>query len=159
MIIRAIDPGPVESAYVDWDGKKILNFGKFDNYRLPDDDGVGYKPKAIFIEFIASYGMPVGAEVFETAFWVGRFWERYVSGGYECNKVYRKNIKLHICGSPQAKDSNIITAIVDRFDPLRKYGKYGKGTDKNKGPFFGFSKDVWQAFAVALYALDGRADE
>lgn len=153
-LIRAIDPGPVESAYIDWDGEKIWNYGKIQNEHLFENSGLGYDPNPVFFEMVASYGMPVGVEVFETCFWIGRLWEWCVSNGYDCNKVYRKDVKLHLCGSVKAKDSNIITAIVDRFDPMREYGKYGKGTAKKQGPFFGFSKDIWQAFAVALYATD-----
>lgn len=161
MIIRAIDPGPGQSAFVDWDGDTICDFGIFDNNcHFPNI--VGFETAGIekvVIEMVACYGMPVGAEVFETAYWVGKFSEQYESAGIDVERIYRKDIKLHICGQPRARDANIITAIVDRFDPLRAYGKYGKGTKKNIGMFYGFSKDVWQAFAVALTAFDNIKEE
>ena len=150
-LIRAIDPGPVRSAYVDWDGDRIHNFGIFENmlsYHMIDD-----VPHTV-IEMIASYGMPVGRDVFETAFWIGRFWEQYTSRGCGCSLLYRKDVKMHLCGTNRAKDSNITTAIVDRFDPNREYGKYGKGTKNKPGMFYGFSKDVWAAFALALTYYD-----
>jgi hypothetical protein len=154
MIIRAIDPGPVRSAYVDWDGEKIHNFGIFENryeYTSVNDAG---PIEHVAIEMVASYGMPVGADVFETCVWIGRFWEIYLNAGKTCHKVYRKDVKMHLCGSTRAKDSNITAAIVDRFDPNREFGKHGKGTKSKPGMFYGFSKDVWAAMAVALTFYD-----
>lgn len=152
MKVFAIDPGPIKSAYVEWDGKKISMFDIQPNEwvlkQLRD-----LPPLYIVIEMIAGYGMPVGKDVFETAFWVGRFYEASC-GSLKRERIERRDIKLYFCGSARAKDSNIITALVDRFDPLRKFGKYGKGTKKNPGPFYGFSKDVWQAFALACYWCD-----
>lgn len=152
MIIRAIDPGPVQSAYIDWDGNQIHKFGIDDNRKIFFVDCLGVDKLAI--EMVASYGMAVGKDVFETVFWIGRFWERYIGYGLKCTKIYRKDVKMHLCGDTRAKDSNIITAIVDRFDPNREHGKYGKGTKKNPGMFYGFSKDIWAAFAVALTFYD-----
>ena len=74
MKIFAIDPGTTESGYALWDGAKILDFGKTGNENIKlhlatmDFDIAA-------IEMIASYGMPVGKEVFETAVWIGRFSE------------------------------------------------------------------------------------
>jgi len=154
MIIRAIDPGPIESAYCDWDGEKIWNCGIFQN-RHHHNDLDNVKPiKAVYIEMVGSYGMAVGSEVFETAFWVGRFWQQYIDLGIGCTKIYRRDVRLHLCHSARAGDTEVNTAIVDRFDPYRKFGKYSKGTSKSKGMFFGFSKDMWAAFAVALTAWD-----
>jgi hypothetical protein len=39
---------------------------------------------------------------------------------------------------------------VDRFDPDRVFGKFGKGTKKNPGPFFGFKDHIWDAGALAI---------
>ena len=61
-------------------------------------------------------------------------------------RLYRKDIKLHLCNSVKAKDSNIIQALKDRFGD--------KGTAKKKGYFYGFSKDIWQAMAVGVTYLD-----
>lgn len=146
-LIRAIDPGPIVSAFVDWDGLKIHKFGIFENI---DSQEMANEVPYVVIEMVASMGMAVGKDIFETAFWVGRFWEQYTSRGCGCSVLYRRDVKTHLCGTNRAKDSNIIAAIVDRFDPMRKYGKWGKGTKSNQGPLYGFTKDIWQAFAVAL---------
>jgi hypothetical protein len=143
MIILAIDPGNQESGYVIWNGKEIVEFGKCKNEHLKSD--VKYNKRdydLCAIEMVASYGMPVGATVFETCVWIGRFAEH----AHDVNLVYRKDVKMHLCGQTRAKDSNIIQALKDRFGE--------KGTKKNPGLTYGLSKDVWQAFALAVYFYD-----
>lgn len=146
-MIFSVDPGPVESAYVMLDSKlKPIEFGKLDNYDLVGKIAawnlLGEEQKDEFaIEMVASYGMPVGVEVFETVFWIGRFWEA------ACNfksttKIYRKDEKINLCGSMKAKDSNIRQALIDRFG--------GVGVKKNPGWFYGVSGDVWSAIAVGV---------
>lgn len=70
---------------------------------------------------IASYGMPVGKEVFDTCVWIGRFIEAF---DLEYEYVYRKDEKMNLCHSMKAKDSNIRQALIDRFGPV--------GTKNNK---------------------------
>jgi len=144
--ILAIDPGPVESAFVEWDGKEPLGFGIHKNEALvdilfSDDNGFG----AMVIEQVECYGMPVGKSIFETVFWSGIFWQACWFNKY---RVPRKEVKLHLCQQVRAKDSNVIQALVDRFAPYEK--NRGKGTSKNPGFFYGFKKDIWQAFALAV---------
>lgn len=152
--LLAIDPGNIESAYVVWDGKSILEKGKVKNEDLITKLSELSYIEHVTIEMVASYGMPVGETVFETCVWIGRFIQRCEEIGVNWNKAYRIKIKNHICHSSKAKDSNIIQALIDRFGDVHKYGKYSKGTKKNPGFFFGFSKDIWQAFAVAVYSYD-----
>jgi hypothetical protein len=93
---------------------------------------------------IASYGMPVGASVFETCVWIGRFIQRRKCPDFEY--IYRKEEKMNLCYSMKAKDSNIRQALIDRFGEV--------GTKKNQGFFYGFKKDIWAAFAVGVTYLD-----
>ena len=139
MIIFAIDPGTTESAFVRWNGEKILSIGK----QLNDDlvaYGTGDDINAI--EMIASYGMPVGKEVFETCVWIGRFMQAW--GGAEL--VYRKDVKMHLCGTTKAKDGNVRQALIDRLG--------APGTKKNPGATYGVSGDMWQALALAVTYYD-----
>ena len=64
----------------------------------------------------------------------------------------RMEVKKHLCHNHQAKDSNVIQALVDRF----AYGEpnRGKGTRKAPGFFYGFKADVWQSFALAVTYFD-----
>ena len=104
---------------------------------------------------IASYGMSVGQDIFETCVWVGRFQqvcESFGCYGLPCDLVYRRNVKLHLCHTSKAKDANITQALIDRFasgQPNR-----GKGTKADPGWFFGFKADIWAAYALAVYVSD-----
>jgi len=97
------------------------------------------------IEMIACYGMPVGNETFETCLWIGRFEEAF-NPSRDSLRCYRKDIKLHLCGTTRAKDPNVRQALIDRL------GK--PGTKKNPGPTYGVRSHVWSALAVAVYAAD-----
>lgn len=148
----AIDPGNTDSAYVviEDDTRRPVAFGK-----IPNDDLLGKLDMdlqfagRVVIEMVASYGMPVGADVFETCVWIGRFVER---SPMPPELVKRHPVKLHHCQSAKAKDSNIIQALVDRFAPGQP--NRGKGTKDAPGWFHGFHADVWQAYALAVYAAD-----
>ena len=160
--VIAIDPGSEESGYVivEKDSYRVLNKGK-----KPNEEVLGILIRTLFeasesleempevaIEMVASYGMPVGKEVFETCVWIGRFIE--VCNGFpvRLERIYRAEEKLAICKSPKANDATIRRALADRF----AYGEpnYGKGTKKKPGWFYGFSADVWQAYAVAVTYID-----
>lgn len=141
MPLIAIDPGNEYSAYVVADTKTLepIEFGKIPNEELVEMLK-GYNDCILVIEMVASYGMAVGKEVFETVFWIGRFWE----AGYKLSRhrLFRKDVKVNICGSMKAKDGNIRQALIDRFGIV--------GTKKNKGFFYGFKADIWQAYAVLV---------
>ena len=83
MRILAIDPGSVESGYVIMDGYKPIEFGKIRNTDLISkifnmDIDSEKRPEAMAVEMIASYGKPVGKDVFETCVWIGRFWQERI---------------------------------------------------------------------------------
>lgn len=158
-MILAIDPGNIQSAYcvIDKQTYKPLEFGKIDNEDLKTklkNDIKFYPIDAFAIEMIASYGMPVGKEVFDTCVWIGKFIE-----SFDCSLtdyIYRKDEKMNLCGSMKAKDSNIRQALIDRFATFDF--KNGKGTKKNQDFFYGFSKDVWAAYAVGVTWLDKQKE-
>lgn len=138
--IIGIDPGPRESAYVVWDGQRVVASGDHPNHELAKRLDSASCPVAC--EWIESFGMAVGREVFETVFAIGMF-SQHVEG---IRLVPRRNVKLHVCGSPRAKDGNIRQALIDRFGVV--------GTRKNPGPLFGISQHRWAALAVAVTAFD-----
>jgi hypothetical protein len=143
MKIFAIDPGPAEAAYVIWDGESILFKGKIPSSEiLAHLEYEQYECK-IVCEMIACYGMAVGAEVFETCVWIGRYLER-VGGNME--RITRGKVKMHLCHSMKAKDSNIRQALIDRFG--------APGRKASPGITFGLAGDMWAAFAVAVTHYD-----
>jgi hypothetical protein len=131
--VLAIDPGTVQSAFVYWDAndKAIIDKGI-----LPNGDMVSHiidsNADELVIEMVASYGMPVGKEVFETCVWIGRF---YQAAPCPVHLLYRREVKMFLCGNMRAKDTNIRQALLDML-----------GKDVCKG----VSKDVWAALAVAV---------
>lgn len=156
MPILAIDPGSTHSGYalIDPVTCRPLKVGK-----IPNDEVLALITFTTYdhlsVEMIASYGMAVGKEVFDTCVWIGRFVQRHkdrAAAGPECALVYRREVKLHHCQSSKAKDANIIQALIDRF----AYGEpnRGKGTKAAPGWFHGFAADIWQAYALAVLSAD-----
>jgi hypothetical protein len=157
MRILAIDPGNEESGYalIDSITCKPLDIGKISNHALRTkiinqefNSGVDH----VSIEMIKSYGMPVGATVFETCVWIGRYVEVVRDLFVDVDLVYRGDVKLHHCHSSKAKDSNVIQALIDRF--ASGVRNRGKGTVADPGWFYGFKADIWQAYALAVYTAD-----
>lgn len=137
--ILAIDPGPTRSAFVRWDGQRVIDAAWCDNEEVRDVIAMNRRKGPIAIEMIASYGMAVGADVFQTCVEIGRFVE--VAEG-NVSLVFRRDVKMHLCGSARAKDANIRQALLDRLGPA--------GTKKAPGPLYGVKSHIWAALAVAI---------
>jgi hypothetical protein len=154
--ILALDPGPTSTGWVDLhptDG--VLAHGHDDNYTVRQmlRDDIAHTHVAC--EQIASYGMAVGKDVFETCRWIGRFWE-LTEGIIHATwvPIERKAIKLHLCNSYRAKDANVRQALLDRF-PATGGGKTPQiGTKARPGPLHGVSGHAWAALGVAVTCRD-----
>ncbi len=148
--ILAIDPGTTRSAWVLYEDGVVLDHDLEPNERLmqrfrgemgwSDDDD----PDALVIEKVESFGMAVGAEVFETVFWSGRYAE--AAHPLPVHRIGRKAVKLHLCGTTQAKDPNIRAALIDRFG--------GPDSIRKGGALYGIHGDEWAALAVAVTWAD-----
>lgn len=151
MIILAVDPGTIESAFVvlETEDYTILDKGKVANAELIDLVKTGYFDM-LAIECFQSFGMPVGKEVFETAYYIGRLMQIAEDMGSKVRMVYRSDVKMHHCHTTRAKDINIRQAMLDRFG--------AQGTKKNPGKTYGISKDIWSALAIATYVADTMGD-
>lgn len=159
MRIIAIDPGPVESAFVIWDGEKIYNKGILPNRDMEYQCSYNFSIPLV-IEQVECYGMPVGKSIFETVYWTGRFCASYDTANMPkryAHRMSRKDVKMHLCQSMRAKDSNITQALVDRFAPFEK--NKGKGTKKEPGFFYGFKSDIWAAMALAVTYWDKNREK
>lgn len=158
MRILAIDPGPEESALVWYESKAARPVGWA---KMENDEALGSIDTSgamlMAIEMVASYGMPVGASVFETCVWAGRFIERWIRlHGVVPRRVYRKDAKLHLCGSARAKDSNVRQALIDRYGPSKEEAI---GRKASPGPLYGMKADCWAALAVAITAAETQLEE
>lgn len=152
--LLAIDPGTRQSAWIalDLNSRRPLGFGIEPNEELLGRLRRGATAfDLVVIEKVESFGMAVGAEVFETVFWSGRFAEAVMPVPFE--RIGRKAVKLAVCGDPRAKDPNVRQALIDRYggDTL------AVGRKAAPGPLYGISRDVWAALAVGVAWLDGAA--
>lgn len=161
-MILAIDPGPEQSAWLLLDDAGMpVRFAIEHNptvlARMYSRD---FPSAMLVVEQVAGFGMPVGAEVFETVFWSGRFIEAWVGRWGPSNemevdgafdRIKRHEIKGHLCRNVSAKDANIRQALIDRFGPGKAKAV---GLKKTPGPLYGVANDVWSALAVAVTAYD-----
>ncbi len=154
--ILAVDPGTLESAYVMVDEETLrpLEIGKVSNNHLlsvlcSSEIFDIWNIKHFVIEMVAGMGQSVGQETFDTAFWIGRFWEAVRNiQDVPRTKIFRRHEKTFIAKTQKCKDADIIRLLVNRFAPGQLNN--GKGTEKNPGWFYGFKADIWQAYAVAV---------
>jgi len=149
--ILAIDPGTEQSAFAVWDGFFIVTKGIEDNETLLKKlRDCPLEPIPMVIEQIRCYGMAIGQTTLDTVFWSGRFWEVWK---HERHLMPRMDVKMHLCGSSRAKDSNIRQALIDRFEPGLEPRKRPKGVLK------GLAKDTWAAMALAVTWMDKNQKE
>lgn len=150
-MILGIDPGTTESGWVIYDPRSetIHESGISPNEHVLDQI-IGFMPDHgwIAIENIeSSRGMPVGADTFSTVRWIGRF-QQWAIEPDAVILVPRLDVKVHICGSAKAKDSNIRQALIDKLGP--------PGTKQSPGATYGVTKHAWAALAVAVTAAETR---
>lgn len=141
--ILALDPGNFQTGWVVYDGKRVVHSGVDLNSDVTLLLSAWDGPMAY--EMIACYGMPVGKEVFDTCVEIGRFiatWERNTLE--RAAPVFRKDVKLHLCGTTKAKDANVRRALIDLIGP--------QGVKANPGPTYGVKSHAWAALGVAVVA-------
>ena len=158
MILLAIDPGPTQSAWMVYNSETggYRNAAHSPNEDLlaliRTDVAPALHVERVVIEKVEGFGMPVGAEVFETVYWSGRFAE--AASPIRVDRIGRKAVKLHLCGTVRAKDGNIRQALIDRYGGSKEAAI---GRKASPGPLYGISGDVWSALAVAVTYADGLA--
>jgi hypothetical protein len=132
------------------DDYSIIDKGKVENDVLIGMVKTGYFDM-LAIEGFQSFGMPVGKEVFDTAYYIGRLLQIAEDLGSKTRMVYRSDVKMHHCHTMMAKDTNIRQALIDRFGE--------PGTKKNPGVTYGITKDTWSALAIAVFVADTMGDK
>jgi len=167
MRILAIDPGEKQSAYVVLEHKtmKVEDRGILPNtefimgFRGDTETFFNNYYDAVVIEYPAPRGQPMYTQLVDTIFWIGRFAQACST---EMIRMDRKDVKMALCDSTKAKDSNIRAACISRFEYQVKHKK-GRcpviGAGGCEGPLYGIVKDIWAALAVALTFMDSLGKE
>ena len=155
-LLLAIDPGPVESAWVVYDPERgdLVGFAKVVNDKLLRLlRAISFVIGLVVIEQVVSYGMPVGAEVFETVFWSGRFAEACQPVHVE--RLPRLAVKLALCHDSRARDASVRAALLDRYGGKAQ----AIGSKAAPGPLRGVTGDVWSALALAVAWSDLHGEQ
>ena len=146
-MILAIDPGTEQSGYVILGSEgQVAEAGVVPNDEMKK---IVYSFSAtrpnwtLAIEMIEARGMAVGRETFETCVFIGMLLEAW---DHEKVKVYRREVKLHLCGTCRAKDPNVRQALIDEYG-----GSSAIGNKKNPGPLYRVKSHAWAALGVADY--------
>lgn len=111
----------------------------------------------MLFEMVASYGMPVGRDVFETVRWAGNF--EHAFGRDRTRAVYRRDVKLALCNTSRAKDAHVRQALIDRFPSTGGGKNPAVGIKARKGPLYGLTKHAVSALAVGVAWWELEADE
>lgn len=149
MKVFALDPGYERTAWVVLVDGKPFEHGLDPNFAVLDRVRSWGTDYLLAVEMIASYGMPVGREVFDTCIWIGRFVEAWERRRGKHLLVYRREVKLHLCNSAKAKDGNVRAALIDHFGPGKDRAV---GVKASPGPLYGVKADVWAALGVGITA-------
>jgi len=145
MKIIGIDPGTNDGAVVVWDTverKIVLHDIKPNNDLL-----VWLRTQTlatnVSCETIMSYGQRVGAETFETCFFIGRIQEICFNRGQTFTPIRRKDVIMVHCASNKASDADVRAAMIAYAGP--------PGTKKAPGPTYGIASHEWSALAIATF--------
>jgi len=166
--ILAIDPGPVQSAYLLYDpaDMRICDKGIEPNLNViawmrshppfPADTWM-------VIENVENYGRFVGAGIFGTAKWVGRFIQVWVDlcpvlhRDMKFTEQPRRAVKLWLCNSPHSGNPEVRAALLDKF-PATGGGKTPAiGTKGQPGPLYGVKSHLFSALALAVHYAETTA--
>ncbi len=149
--IIGLDPGSEKSAFIYWDGKKILDKGIYPNEELIDiliDDYCDVASIAedivLAIESMVYIPNNAGKEIIDTIFWSGRFYQAWQG---EKELVPRYKVRIALCGKMQSNDKVVRDILISRFG--------APGIKKNPNPItYGLKSHLWAAFALAVTHMD-----
>lgn len=116
-LIIGIDPGTTQSAYVAWDGEFIRELGTEPNATVAKYLRTIDLDACVCIESVAYYGASVGREVFETCFWMGRFFQiaRDRVGPRQVSRLSRNAVRKHLELKKSGNYKNVKAALERRL--------------------------------------------
>jgi hypothetical protein len=162
--ILAIDPGPSTSGVILAEDSNPPAIVMADPKMNNDDILLAlsenqWQADTLLIEQVESYGMAVGADVFETVYQSGQFahaWKTRTTS--EAVRIPRKRVKLTLCQSMRAKDPNIRQAIIDRYPPTGGGRCPQIGNKAMPGPLRHVASHAWSALALIITYIDNREE-
>lgn len=163
MIILAIDPGPEHSGWVVYSEGKVVHAGtetpneKVLSIITSEDLVSGFRTtvlqptgfNSLAVEWFQSYGMPVGATVFDAVAWVGRFEQAAIERNLRTMRITRADCALELCHTKRAKESALRQRLIDLHGGDRRAAI---GIKKAQGPLYHVKGHAWSALAVAYTA-------
>ena len=157
MSLFAIDPGTTESAYVvlNDDGRVAEKGILLNDWVLLMLELTLQPSDRIVIEMVACYGMPVGAETFETCVWIGRFIQKVYPHPVEL--LTRNEVKMALCQRVAGVNDAILRRrLIDLYGPGRATAN---GSKLKPGPLYGIKSHMWSALALGVAALSRNESE
>lgn len=162
-MLLAIDPGPEtcgvvllvteynqDPPHIAWAEAKMLVSDLIYKVRHGSD------LTRVAVESVESYGMPVGRDVFRTCYTIGRILEACDRRGLPCDLIPRKDVRLELCGTSTAKQTNTRQATRDLYPATGGGKKPESGTKQQPGPLYGVKSHAWEALAVGITAIAQR---
>ena len=176
--LLAIDPGTRESAYVGMRRDySIIAAAKVPNQKIIELIMLGGYEDLV-IECMEARTLNVkagkngknpppqriGDETYETCYWIGRFMECAYRKNMNVYRVKRTEERKRLIPTkanklppfpdpaPKGADAQIRASLIRRFAKFDKVN--GKGKKACRDVFYGFKKDMWNAFAVGTVYLD-----
>lgn len=155
MKILSLDVGTTQSGFciVDSETYKPKYFGKIENSELIKIAKTFDYDVLVYEEF-QSYGTQMGISTITSITWNGRFIQIAKDRQKEVIPIYRREVKMNLCNSVKANDSNVRYALISRFAKFDF--KNGKGTKNEQDWFYGFKADSWSAYGIACTYLDKK---
>jgi hypothetical protein len=145
VTVIGIDPGPLESAWVEFDGHLLAHGDLLNDDMLCKLAAVSHG-QIVAIESLSYQGgrAGVGKETFDTAIWAGRFYQVVPDG--RAVLIPRNTVRTRVARSAFAGDPEVRKALIARFGPV--------GTARQPGPLYGITSHRWAALAVAVTHFD-----
>src|SRR5690606_15202947 len=142
LTVLAIDPGPIQSGIVRFDGERALFAGVLSNddvLKIIADDN----SDVLAIEKFMASGQSLGNESLDTVRWEERF--RLSSGEPEqVVMIPRLDVKRALGLNQRHGDKDVNARLAELIGP--------KGTKANPGPMYGVASHARAAMAVAYAA-------
>lgn len=157
MIVAAIDPGYLQSAFIVFDGLHVVAHRTEANDQILERlEETKVIPGVVLVleevQMFASHG--VGKEVFDSVFWTGRFVQAWVPKRWD--RMIRSKVRAHLCHTMKSGDPQVRAALIDRFGPFKEKAI---GNKSAQGPLFGLVGHEWQALGLAVTYLDQHGHE